>query len=81
MKLLIAAGAEVSAPDAMGSTAFHLFCGEGHLSIVQDLVAVSGAGGDLVGTKDGRGYLPIDWARGCGRKSVAAWLIRAAGRM
>ena len=40
VKLLLGAGAEVRAPDAMGSTAFHLFCGEGHLTIVQDLLRV-----------------------------------------
>lgn len=31
-------------------------------------------GSDLMGMKDGRSYLPIDWARGCGRKHVVAWL-------
>jgi ankyrin repeat protein len=89
MRLLLAHGADSSAADSSGVTALHLYCGEGHLAIVQALVtqeqqptAPAGGGGgggggsslERLSAKDGRGYTPLDWAVGCGRHKVAAWL-------
>lgn len=90
MQLLVAYGADSSAVDSSGVTALHLYCGEGHLAIVQALAtpdleandgnrSESGSSGGSVclgrlNAKDGRGYTPLDWAAGCGRHEVAAWL-------
>eukprot|EP01043_Picozoa_sp_COSAG02_P042196 COSAG02_NODE_3564_length_6552_cov_5.292112_5_plen_283_part_00 len=107
MRLLMAYGADSGGVDSNGVTALHLYCGEGHLALVQALVTLEqptapaaatatargggkeGAGGsgssgngilERLSVKDGRGYTPLDWAVGCGRHKVAAWLREQQGQ-
>ena len=71
-------GADMLSADRTGVTPLHLFCGEGHLDIVRTVGRPAGYAAGLE-VKDDRGFTPLDWAVGCGRQAVAAWLREQQG--